>query len=512
MRRLRMLGARLPIRWRLALTFFALFVLLLSVLGIFISLIVEQTLLSNEAILLHNEARLVADDIHTRGPSLFFPINHASVILVPPASTQAQLSPTETRFTTILLLRLSSANTDVCILAPDGHIVASSASLGDPDIPPVIHLNEKVVQQALISEQKFSSYLMGVDSQKGRQLIILVPIVDNQRMVAVLQVGTRTSLIDRSVSEVRWLLVLGITAAIVIAAALTLPLVGATLRPLVVMERASRQIAEGDLSLRLEVPLSKDEIGRLAQSFNRMVARLEAAFTRQKQFVSDVSHELRTPLTVLSGSLEMLLIGANQGDEAAARRLLRSMYADVGRLQRLVADLLVLARLDEGRLVLREKVVDVRTLLEKVCEQALQLERGQQICCHIQDNLPKIRADADRLQQVLLILVDNAIKFTPPDGYIELIARSEHPSAVIIEVRDTGIGVPASALPYVFDRFYRADAARTRSEHESRQQGGNGLGLAIARELVLAHGGEITLRSKEGEGTTVTIRLPASPT
>lgn len=512
MQQLRISGARIPIRWRLALTSFALLVLMLSILGVFISLIVEQTLLSNEAIALRDEARLIAGAVQGRGPALFFPPKQPPDFPEPNRGPgQAYPPQSLTHFDKTLLLRLSDTNTDVSILTPDGSVLTSSATFNDSNIPPTIHLSTAQVQQALSSSQSFNSYMLRIDSKKERQLIVLVPIVDNQQTVAILQIGTRTSLIDRSVSEVRWLLVLGITAAIVIAAALTLPLVGAVLRPLVVMERTSRQIAEGDLSLRLDVPPTSDEIGRLARSFNCMVARLEAAFTRQKQFVSDVSHELRTPLTVLSGSLEMLLLGANQGDEEAARRLLRSMYADVGRLQRLVADLLVLARIDEGRLILRKSVVDIRALLEKIYEQALQLERGQMIRCQIDENLPKILGDADRLQQVLLIVVDNAIKFTPPDGSIELLARSEHATSVVIEVRDSGAGVAASALPYVFDRFYRADASRTRSEHENRKQGGNGLGLAIARELVLAHGGEITMSSKEGKGTTVTIRLPSNP-
>lgn len=501
---IRRIGERLPLRWRLALVFFGLLVLLLGTLGIFVSFAAEQALLANQAVALRDEARLVTGTANGHAPTLPFPpkMPQRSGPFPGNNGNNGDNGDNNARLASLLHL-LSSTSTDAAILQPNGTVVEGSTTLGSI-APPVVSLNTTQVQQGSSTTQQDGTYTLGTDSLGERQLIVLVPLVENSHTVALLQIGTLTAPIDRSVMEIRLLLFLGIIGIIGIAAALMLPLVGAVLRPLMVMERTSRRIAEGELSLRLDVPPTHDEIGRLAGSFNRMVARLEAAFTRQKQFVSDVSHELRTPLTVFSGSLEMLLLGVDQGNREDARRLMRSMYADVERMQRLVADLLALTRIDEGRLVLRQDTLDVGALLTKVCEQAEQLARGQTIQCTIADSLPTIHGDADRLQQVLLNVLDNAIKFTAPEGRIELIAHSEHPTSVTIAVRDTGAGVPTQALPYVFDRFYRADPSRTR---EGQQSGGNGLGLAIARELVLAHGGEITMSSKQGEGTTVTIRL-----
>lgn len=259
--------------------------------------------------------------------------------------------------------------------------------------------------------------------------------------------------------------------------------------------------------MRINPPLTNDEIGRLAISFNSMVAQLEAAFRRQKQFVADASHELRTPLTALSGSLEMLLIGADQGDTEAARRLTHGMYAEVQRMHRLVEDLLVLTRLDEGKIVLREDSIQVDSVLQTVYDQAQHLARGQELRCQVDEGLPPVRADKDRLQQVLLNIVENALKFTPPDGKVELLAFRDEQNAIVIEVRDTGQGIPPEAVPHVFERFYRADPSRSRQPQHS---GGSGLGLAIAKELIEAQGGAITITSVQGEGTTVAIRFPAA--
>ncbi len=203
----------------------------------------------------------------------------------------------------------------------------------------------------------------------------------------------------------------------------------------------------------------------------------------------------------------MLLIGADQGDTEASRRLAHGMYAEVRRMHQLVEDLLVLTRLDEGKFILRADSIQVITVLQTVCDQAQLLARGQEIHCLVDPDLPLVRADRDRLQQVLLNMVDNALKFTPPTGLIELIAARADQDAVIIQVRDNGQGIPAEAIPHVFERFYRCDPSRSRPP---QQTGGSGLGLAIAKELIEAQKGSLAIKSEQGEGTTLTIRFPAA--
>jgi two-component system OmpR family sensor kinase len=207
----------------------------------------------------------------------------------------------------------------------------------------------------------------------------------------------------------------------------------------------------------------------------------------------------------LSGSLEMLLIGADQGNIEASRRLLHGMYSEVQRMYRMIEDLLSLTRLDAGKIALRKDIIAVDTIISTIREQAQYLTRGQTFHCSVAPDVPAIRGDRDRLQQILSNIIDNAIKFTPTDGSVELRARADEGS-VVITVSDTGQGIPPEALPHVFDRFYRADPSRQRP---AQQVGGSGLGLSIAKELVEAQGGTITISSTLGVGTLVSIRFPA---
>jgi two-component system OmpR family sensor kinase len=499
----RALAGRMSIRWRLALASFGLLAVVLVALGTFVSLTEEHALLANQASTLRSEAQLVAS-ASSRGQG--GPGGHgdsalqvlAPLTTPPPLST---LSPGGAASAANLVQRLTGADLLATVLAPDGTLIASS---DDQTLtPPFVEVDSATLQSALTSSEAADAYTL-VDAGGAQQLVVLLPLVSDQNTVALLQLSTPTAPIEASLATTRLILLLGSLGALIVAAALTLPLVRAALRPLVAMERASRHIADGALSLRLEVPPAYDEIGRLTRSFNTMVARLEAAFQRQEQFVADVSHELRTPLTALGGGLEMLLLGADNGDAEASRRLVQGMYAEVGRMHRLVEDLLTLTRLDERRTLFRWAQVDVGALVEEVCEQAHQLASGQEVRCEAAPGLPNIEADADRLKQVLLILVDNALKFTPAPGQVMLAARQES-STLLLEVRDTGEGIPPEALPHVFERFYRADPARARSAHRA---GGSGLGLSIAQGFIEAHGGQVWLASQPGAGTTVSLRLP----
>ncbi len=492
MKRLQRWTNRIPIRWRLTLVSLGVLTLLLSALGLIILFTAEQALLSNEATALRNEARLAVGGFR----------NHPFGIIEPPGPPSGPLPADFQIQAGVLVQKLASASANATVLTPGGSVIVTGSDLSL--IPPPVTLSPSLIQQTLANDSQGSNYLLAPDAQKQRQLVVLMPLVSQHHTIAILQLSTPTRTVDEFITTLRFILLLGVIGALSLAIALTFLLVGAALRPLVDMERTSRRIAQGALSLRLDTPVTDDEIGHLALSFNQMVAQLEAAFKNQKQFVADVSHELRTPLTALSGSLEMLLIGADRGDIEASRSLARNMYAEVQRMHRLVEDLLALTRLDEGKMVLREDTINVRTVIDKVYDQAQQLAHGQEIRKEIVPETPPVRADSDRLQQVLLNVVDNALKFTSTDGRVELMAYKEGQTAAIIEVRDTGKGIPPEALPHVFDRFYRADPARSRLP---QSVSGNGLGLAIAKELIEAQGGSISISSTPGKGTTVTIRL-----
>jgi signal transduction histidine kinase len=509
----RRLLAPFPLRWRLALVSLGLLATLLISLGILISVSEEQTLLTNQANALGAEASLVQET----GQGSTTPFTTAQIQAFPNMSDELASSlVSDTQ-------RVLGQNVGVSILSFDGRVLATppqnNADRHNPALPGVTLAPSKV-QQWLITRP---TYLLANDNLGQRELVVLQPIVVPNKSVAridpsnsqvgnskaLLQLSVPTTTIDQSIATTHLVLIFGILAALGITIALTLPLINLALRPLVEMERVSARIAAGALSLRLTEPAARDEIGRLARAFNSMVARLEAAFARQKRFVADVSHELRTPLTGLGGSLEILLLGATTGDEETAHRLMSGMYAEVERMQRLVADLLVLTRLDEGRLKLHLTTVEVSALLADVCMQLQSQVHGQSLTYQVPPGLPALRGDAGQLRRVLLNIVENALKFTPTGGCVELRAANEKQGWVMLEIQDTGTGIPPETLPHVFERFYRADSSRTR---QSSQMGGSGLGLSLARELVEAHGGTIAISSSVGQGTTVTLQLPAHNT
>lgn len=236
----------------------------------------------------------------------------------------------------------------------------------------------------------------------------------------------------------------------------------------------------------------------------RALVPIQQAFTRQQEFVADASHELRTPLTVLRSATDLL---NRHRDEplAANGELFDDVRQEIARLERLAGDLLTLARSDFGEIALAVGEVDLASLTADVVRRMKPLaqERGVKLDHQAPDGALFLEADPDRLQQVLLILLDNALKHTPSGGQITARVR-RHGGEAVLEISDTGEGIPPEHLPRVFDRFYRVDRAR------SRARGGAGLGLAIARSLVEAHGGQLELASAPGAGTTATVRLPLS--
>ncbi|GAB4212279.1 MAG: hypothetical protein OHK0022_47920 [Roseiflexaceae bacterium] len=277
---------------------------------------------------------------------------------------------------------------------------------------------------------------------------------------------------------------------------------GRALRPIAQLTEAARTIAEArDTSHRVATPPHQDELHHLAETFNTMLASLEESVRAQQRFVADASHELRAPLTAIQANLELL---RRRGDLPATEQdeLLGEVEREAGRLTRLVADLLALARADAGASI-RRAPVDLDAVVLETFQTARPLAQGQRLSLEPFEPL-QVAGDADRLRQLVLILLDNALKYTPVGGSVVLGLCEQEGQASIV-VRDTGMGIAAADLPLVFERFYRADPVR------SRNPSGTGLGLSIARWIVTQHGGTIALESAPGQGTTVTVRLPLQP-
>ena len=272
-----------------------------------------------------------------------------------------------------------------------------------------------------------------------------------------------------------------------------------SLAPLETVTETAQAINRAD-DLSRRIPYkgpADDEIGRLIQSFNQTLERLENLFTSQRRLLADVSHELRTPLTVIKGNVDLMRRMKQLDDES-----LSSIDQEAGRLTRLVGGLLLLAQAESGKLSLDMKAVELDTLVLEVFQE-MRVLAGDKLKMRMGDiDQAVVKGDRDRLKQVLLNLLGNAIQYTPPGGDV-VMSLAKIGEQVRIIVRDTGPGIPAEDLPFIFERFYRAEKSRTREKSS-----GFGLGLSIAQWIVENHGGSLEVESKVGMGTTFAIWLP----
>ena len=294
-----------------------------------------------------------------------------------------------------------------------------------------------------------------------------------------------------------WQLLAGGAIAAGIALLLARLLALGMTRPLRDMARASGRMAQGDYGQRVQTT-SRDEVGELARAFNRMSSDLAQVERLRRELVANVSHELKTPISALRAHLENLLDGVEEPDRAT----LQVMLAQSERLSRLVEQLLDLSRLESGDVPFERSAVELAPLVREVSSEVrVGLPDGVRVVGEISPGLPPVWADRERLHQVVFNLLDNALRFTPRGGTVT-ISAARSGDALQVRVADTGPGIPPEHLPYVFERFYRVDQARSRGD------GGTGIGLAIARSIVEAHGGRIWAESEVGSGSTFGFELP----
>ncbi|HJS27134.1 MAG TPA: ATP-binding protein [Actinomycetota bacterium] len=272
-------------------------------------------------------------------------------------------------------------------------------------------------------------------------------------------------------------------------------------QPLRDMAQAAHRMETGDYSQRVTTE-SRDEVGQLAVAFNRMSSELESLERLRRDLVANVSHELKTPISALRAHLENLLDGVERPDPET----LQVMLAQSERLGRLVDQLLELSRLESGDVPLDRGSVELAPLVAEVLSEieVARPDRRVRLADAVPEDIPPLFADRERVHQVLFNLLDNAVRFTPAGGRVT-VSASGHNGSVDVAVADTGPGISPEDLPRVFERFYRVDRSR------SRDDGGTGIGLAIARSVVEAHGGRIWAESQPGQGSTFTFELPAAP-
>lgn len=321
------------------------------------------------------------------------------------------------------------------------------------------------------------------------------------RILATVQIGQQLQPIIETLDLVRLAWLVGGGIALLLAAAGGALISGTALRPLRnFTETANHIVTAQDLQQRLNAPHPHDEVGQLADTFNQMMERLEVLFDTQQQLVADVSHELRTPLATIQGNLDLLRRGA-ASDPSMLRESMDAMNAEVARMSRLVRDLLMLAESDAGA-PLQLRPVELDTLLLEVYREAVLIANNRVKVRLGHEDQAVIQGDPDRLKQLLLNLVNNAIAYTPEGGSVTLSLHRRPDGWVRVAVTDTGVGIAPDDLPHIFDRFWRHDKAR------SRKLGGSGLGLSIAKSIVEAHGGRIAVESEPGKGSTFEVLLP----
>jgi heavy metal sensor kinase len=337
-----------------------------------------------------------------------------------------------------------------------------------------------------------------------------IPILGRQRVLeSALRLGDRASTVvvmasleevDHELGEVRTILLTAVPIVLLLSAGLGYLLARKALAPMERLRRSTKEINAERLDRRLPIINPHDELGRLTETFNDMIGRLERSFAEIRRFTADASHELRTPLTVIRTEAEVAL--AKPLNLAEHQQLLGSILEECSRLTRLTDQLLALAREDARAASQAQEPVDLTDLVADVVETMRPLAEAKELHLRVKANGSAwVRGDAARLREVFFNLLDNGIKYTPKGGEVEVRVVQDG-SEAIATVRDTGIGIPAEHLPHVFDRFYRVDKARSRTE------GGTGLGLSIAQCTIAAHGGRIELTSAPGQGATCTVRLP----
>ncbi|MBV9121717.1 MAG: HAMP domain-containing protein [Chloroflexi bacterium] len=396
---------------------------------------------------------------------------------------------------TEIVQRPAATGVGVAVVGPNAQVLARSSFAAEQALPEdELQLQLKAVQAG----RPEASAIVTAGGQ--RYELLFEPLKLNNRFVAALVLATSLAPVDATLRGFITILAVGIGATLIVAGAAVILLTRVGLAPLREIATKSRLLAEGDLSQRVYEDQPLDEMRQMAHGFNYMAEKVQGSLHAQRQFAADASHELRTPLTSIAGYIDVLNKGAKD-DPELRDRVLVSMRSEVDRMTRLVRDLVSLARLDAGDQLQLQRV-DLARVVEDVYEQTKAMAPNRDVRLQTAE-AAYAEVDVDRIRQVLLNLADNAVKYTPPEAHIDFSVQPG-PSTVQVSVADAGPGIPEDDLPHLFDRFYRTEQSRT------REKGGAGLGLAIAKKIVEAHRGSIFAASRPGGGAVFTVRLPAS--
>ncbi|WP_199622562.1 sensor histidine kinase [Paenibacillus alkalitolerans] len=399
---------------------------------------------------------------------------------------------------TVGMIEMMSAYSDVKLVITDveGRVIANSgiAWIGE-------ELRIAEAERKLLEQGRSVQIEMEDTSSDERFIAIGQPVINQNQYYGSVFVFSSVSGMDESLQKVRQLLILSSIGAFFLALGFTFIVSKKLSEPLIQMENATRRISKGDLDVRVRIP-SDDEVGSLAKAVNDLAVDLQRYRDTRREFLANVSHELRTPMTHLEGYAKVLKEELYETEEEK-RKYLDIIYQESVRLSHLIYDLFELSKMEEGKISLQMESTDLSDLIINVIRkiEPKASGKGLKIRMELPDDLPLVYVDGLRMEQVFFNLLDNAIRYTEQGSiWVQVIHSAACELITVIE--DTGVGIPAHELPYIFERFYRVEKSR------SREYGGTGLGLAIVKQLVELQGGAIQVFSEIGKGTRFEIILP----
>ncbi len=351
------------------------------------------------------------------------------------------------------------------------------------------------VERALRGEVVYET----VEKARPRLRLVTIPIVEKNKTTSIVQVGTSLEDFDETMNRLLIILIIGIPTAISLTVVVGYVMAKKALKPVDKIRKTAVKITSRSLDERIDIGPRRDELTRLAETFNEMIGRLQNAFQRVNQFSSDVSHELKTPLTILKGETEVTLRKERTAEDY--RQLLGSHLEEIDRMTKIIEDLLLLSKADAREVQLNMEEIDLKDLVVDVCMDMkfFAAKKGVDLLVRELEDV-KLTGDELKLRRMLLNVIENGIKYTAKGGWVE-VTSSLNNGYVRIDVKDNGIGIAENDLRYVFDRFYRGDKSR-------RRESGSGLGLSISKWIAEAHQGSIEVESAPSRGSIFSIRLP----
>ncbi|MFA6610673.1 MAG: ATP-binding protein, partial [Candidatus Omnitrophota bacterium] len=376
----------------------------------------------------------------------------------------------------------------------DGAIITSSKNIHG-----LAEISRKNFISVLQGTSRFDTVVYPGQTSDMTLRIFSTPVFENEKVAYIVQVSTPLTSIEAALNNLKVTLFLLFPITILVTGVMGSFLAKAAMHPVDNMIQTIHQITAENMKLRIASPKTKDEVQKLAETFNEMLERLEGAFTAQQQLFADLSHELKTPLTILRGEFEVGLKRARSAEEYEA--ILHSGLEEINRITKLADSLLLLAKFDSKEVRPEMKLIDISSLIQdsvnhiKVLSEIkhihLILKAGERIL---------MNADEGQLKTAFLNLLDNAVKYTPESGNIDVTVERKM-SMARITIHDSGVGIPKKEIRHIFDRFYRVE--------KSRNSSGFGLGLSIARSIIEAHNGTIEVKSNASQGTAFIIKIPA---